>query len=176
MSADVTIRRLRSDDAASFSAIRLEALKANPELLRSTFELEDKLDVAWFAGRLEDSHIMGAFRDGELVGTAGFSIQQGQPNAHKGRLFGMYVRSSSRNLGVRRLLLNAVMDLARENVELVQLSVVRENRPARRLYESVGFLEFGVEPKASKYGDKYYDETLMALDFRRPAQQAKIFD
>jgi ribosomal protein S18 acetylase RimI-like enzyme len=169
MSADATIRRLRSDDAASFRAIRLEALKANPELLRSTFELEDKLDVAWFAGRLEDAHVMGAFRDGELVGTAGFSIQQGQPNAHKGRLFGMYVRSSSRNLGVGRLLLNAVLDVAGENVELIQLSVVRENRPARRLYESVGFLEFGVETKASKYGDKYYDEALMALDFGRPA-------
>jgi ribosomal protein S18 acetylase RimI-like enzyme len=169
MSADVTIRRLRSDDAASFRAIRLEALRANPELLRSTFELEDKLDVAWFASRLEDAHVMGAFRDGELIGTAGFFIQQGQPNAHKGRLFGMYVRSSSRNLGVGRLLLNAVLDVARKNVELIQLSVVRENRPARRLYESAGFLEFGVEIRASKYGDKYYDEALMALDFRRPA-------
>ena len=169
MSADATIRRLRSDDAASFRAIRLEALKANPELLRSTFALEDKLDVAWFARRLEDAHIVGAFREGELVGTAGFSIQQGQPNAHKGRLFGMYVRSSSRNLGVGRLLLRAVLDVARENVELIQLSVVRDNGPARRLYESAGFLEFGVETKASKYGDKYYDEALMALDFRRPA-------
>jgi ribosomal protein S18 acetylase RimI-like enzyme len=169
MSAAATIRRLRSEDAAAFKAIRLEALKANPELLRSTFELEDKLDVAWFAGRLEDAHVMGAFRDGELVGTAGFAIQQGQPNAHKGRLFGMYVRSSSRNLGVGRLLLNAVLDVARENVELIQLSVVRENRPARRLYESVGFLEFGMETKASKYGDKYYDEALMALDFTHPA-------
>ena len=169
MSADATIRRLRSDDAASFRAIRLEALKANPELLRSTFELEDKLDVAWFAGRLEDAHIVGAFRDGELAGTAGFSIQQGQPNAHKGRLFGMYVRSSSRNLGVGRLLLSAVLDVARENVELIQLSVVRDNGPARRLYQSAGFLEFGVETKASKYGDKYYDEALMALDFGRPA-------
>jgi ribosomal protein S18 acetylase RimI-like enzyme len=167
MSADATIRRLRSDDAASFRAIRLEALKANPELLRSTFELEDKLDLAWFAGRLEDAHIVGAFRDGELVGTAGFAIQQGQPNA-QGRLFGMYVRSSSRNIGVGRLLLSAVLDVARENVELIQLSVVRENRPARSLYESVGFLEFGVETKASKYGDKYYDEALMALDFSRP--------
>jgi ribosomal protein S18 acetylase RimI-like enzyme len=167
MSADATIRRLRSDDAASFRAIRLEALKANPELLRSNFELESKLDVAWFAGRLEDAQVMGAFRDGELVGTAGFSIQQGQPNAHKGRLFGMYVRPSSRNLGVGRLLLSEVLNVARENVELIQLSVVRDNGPARRLYESVGFLEFGVEPKASKYGDKYYDEALMALYFSR---------
>ena len=61
----------------------MEALRANPEVLGSTFELEDKLDVAWFAGRLEDAHAMEAFRDGELVGTAGFSIQQGQKNAHK---------------------------------------------------------------------------------------------
>ena len=169
MSADVTIRRLRSDDAASFKVIRLEALKANPELLRSTFELEDKLDVTWFAARLEDAHMVGAFRDGELVGTAGFSIQQGEPNAHKGRLFGMYVRSSLRNLGLGRLLLSAVLDVARENVELIQLSVVKENRPAQWLYESAGFLEFGVELKASKYGDRYYDEVLMAFDFSRPA-------
>jgi ribosomal protein S18 acetylase RimI-like enzyme len=111
---------------------------------------------------------MGAFRDGELVGTAGFAIQQGQKNAHKGRLWGMYVRPSSRNLGVGRLLVSAVLDVARENVELIQLSVVKENRPARRLYESVGFLEFGMEPKASKLSDKYYDEAHMALDFSRP--------
>jgi len=112
---------------------------------------------------------VGAFRDGELVGTAGFSIQQGQKNAHKGRLWGMYVQPSSRNLGVGRLLVSAMLDVAREKVELVQLSVVRENRPARRLYESAGFLEFGMEPKASKYGDKYYDESHMALDFGRRA-------
>src|SRR3954466_14150485 len=106
--ANATIRRLRADDAASFRAIRLEALKANPELIGSTFELEDKLDVAWFAGRLEDAHVIGAFRDGELVGTAGFSIQQGTKNAHKGRLWGMYVRSSSRNLGIGRQLVSAM--------------------------------------------------------------------
>ena len=170
MSADTVIRRLRSDDATSFKAIRLEALRASPELLRSTFESEDKLDVAWFAGRLEDAHIVGAFREGELVGTAGFAVQQGQPNAHKGRLFGMYVRSNSRNLGIGRLLLRAVLEVARENVELVQLSVVKGNGPAQRLYESAGFREFGVETKASKYGDKYYDETLMALDLGRPAR------
>jgi ribosomal protein S18 acetylase RimI-like enzyme len=80
----------------------------------------------------------------------------------------MYVRPSSRNLGVGRLLVSAVLDVARENVELIQLSVVKENRPARRLYESVGFLEFGMEPKASKLSDKYYDEAHMALDFSRP--------
>jgi GNAT superfamily N-acetyltransferase len=121
-SADATIRRLTPGDANSFREFRLEALKANPEALGSTFELEDKWDVAWFAGRLEDSHVMGAFRDGELVGTAGFAVQQGQKNAHKGRLWGMYVRPNSRNIGVGRLLVRAVLDVARENVELIQLA------------------------------------------------------
>ena len=91
MRAVAAIRRLTSDDAAAFKAICLEALKANPELFGGAFELEDKMDVAWFAGRLEDAHVMGAFRDGELVGVVGFSIQQGQLKAHKGRLWGMYV-------------------------------------------------------------------------------------
>jgi ribosomal protein S18 acetylase RimI-like enzyme len=172
MSADAAIRRLRADDANSFRAIRLEALKASPEAFGSTFEIEDKLDLAWFAERLESSHVMGAFRDGELVGTAGFAIQQGQKNAHKGRLCGMYVRPSSRSCGVGRLLVSAVLEVARENVELIQLNVVRENRPARRLYESVGFLEFGMEPKALKLGDRYYDEARMALDFSRPADSS----
>lgn len=169
MSGDAAIRRLRADDAAVFKAIRLEALKANPELIGSTFELEDSLDVAWFAGRLEDTHVLGAFRDGELVGTVGFANQQGPKNAHKGRLFGMYVRPSARQLGIARRLVNAVLDVAREHVELVQLTVVSDNQAARQLYESVGFLEFGREPKASKYGDQYFDESHMALEFGRAA-------
>ncbi|CCE05621.1 GCN5-related N-acetyltransferase [Bradyrhizobium sp. STM 3843] len=167
MSADATIRRLRADDAAAFKAIRLEALKANPELIGSTFELEDSLDVTLFAGRLEDTHVLGAFQHGALVGTVGFAIQQGPKNVHKGRLFGMYVRPGARQLGIARLLVNALLDVARGQVELIQLTVVSDNQAARRLYESVGFLEFGREPKASKYGDRYFDESHMALDFGR---------
>jgi len=127
------------------------------------------MDIAWFASRLEDTHALGAFRGDELIGTAGFAIQPGEKNAHKGRLWGVYVRSRLRNLGVGRLLVKAVLEVARERVELIQLSVVSENRPAVRLYESMGFLEFGREIKASKYGDKYYDETLMVLHFARMA-------
>jgi RimJ/RimL family protein N-acetyltransferase len=52
----------------------------------------------------------------------------------------------------------------------IWLSVVKGTGPAQRLYESAGFREFGVETKASKYGDKYYDEALMALDVSRPAR------
>ena len=105
---------------------------------------------------------------GELVGTVGLAIQHGLTNAHKGRLWGAYVVASLRNTGVGRLLMDAVVNVARENVEPIQLSVVNENRAACRLHESIGFLEFGIELKASKLGDQYYDEPHMALDFGRP--------
>ncbi|MGY4303672.1 ribosomal protein S18 acetylase RimI-like enzyme [Bradyrhizobium sp. USDA 4369] len=170
MSADVTLRRLSADDAASFKAIRLEALQASPELFGSTFELENELDVAWFADRLEEAHVLGAFRAGVLVGTAGFSVQQGPKNAHKGRLWGMYVQSRARRLGIARLLARALLDVARERVEILQLTVIRDNQPARRLYDNLGFIEFGMEPKASKHGNRYHDEAHMMLDFGRAAK------
>jgi ribosomal protein S18 acetylase RimI-like enzyme len=169
MSADLEYRRLGQDDANSYRAIRLEALKANPEAFGSTFEFEDKKELGWFIGRLESSHVIGAFRDGHLVGTVGFAIQQGPKKAHKGTLWGMYVRPHARRSGVGRILVSEVLRVARQHVELIQLSVVRENDPARRLYERVGFLEFGMEPKALKLGERYYDEAHMSLDFVRPA-------
>lgn len=165
LNPEVIIKRLGPDDAATFKAIRLEALKSAPELLRSTFELEDKLDLDWFAGRLADAHVLGAIRNEQLVGTAGFAVQQGQPNLHKGRLWGMFVLPSVRNLGIGRLLLSAILDVARGSVEIIQLSVVKDNWPAKNLYQSSGFREFGVEHKASKYGNTYYDEALMVIDF-----------
>jgi RimJ/RimL family protein N-acetyltransferase len=42
--------------------------------------------------------------------------------------------------------------------------VVSDNQPARRLYERLGFLEYGLEKKALKQDGRYSDELLMAKD------------
>ena len=76
----------------------------------------------------------------------------------------MYVRTDSRNAGVGRKLAEAVIDYAREHVEVLQLDVVSENEAARRLYVSLGFVEYGIERNALKQGGRYYDEVLMAKD------------
>jgi RimJ/RimL family protein N-acetyltransferase len=108
--------------------------------------------------------VFGAFRSTEIVGMAGFMVREGAKDAHKGMLWGMYVRAGSRNAGVGRRLATAVIDFAREQVELLQLAVVRDNEPARRLYASLGFVEYGIERKALKQNGHYYDEILMAKD------------
>ncbi len=164
--AQIQIRRLTPADAALFRDIRLEGLRLNPEAFGSTFEAENAWPVAFFSERLGGSKIFGAFQGSELVGIAALLIAQGQKEGHKGRLVGMYVRPESRKAGVGRQLVETIIEVARQSVELIQLSVVRDNEAARRLYEQLGFVEWGVEKKALKQDGRYYDEIHMAKDLK----------
>jgi len=95
------------------------------------------------------------------MGIAGFAAQEGTKHAHKGLLWAMYVRSAARKSGLGKILVAAVLDHARGRVEMVQLTVVSENEAARRLYEAMGFVEYGFEKRALKHDGRYYDEVLM---------------
>jgi RimJ/RimL family protein N-acetyltransferase len=55
---------------------------------------------------------------------------------------------------------------ARTVVEQVCLTVVASNVAARRLYSAAGFEEYGLERRALKVGDEYYDEVLMVLPLK----------
>jgi RimJ/RimL family protein N-acetyltransferase len=151
-------------DAALYRDIRLEGLRCNPEAFGSTFEAEDARPLAFFSERLGGSAAFGAFHGSELVGIAGLLIREGQKEAHKSLLVGMYVRPSARKSGVGRRLVETIVEFARHRVELVQLSVVSENEQARRLYKRLGFVEYGLEKNALKQDGRYYDEVLMAKD------------
>ena len=130
------IRRLIPADAPVFREIRLEALQQAPEAFGSSYEQECTQPLAKFEEALANNDVFGAFRGTELLGMAGYRTQAGLKKAHKGYLWGMYVRASARGTGVAKPLVEAVLAHARERVELVQLSVVKENERAQRLYRS----------------------------------------
>ena len=155
-----------SADASLFRDIRLEGLRCNPEAFGSTFEAENAQPLTFFSERLGGSASFGAFCGSELVGIAGLLICEGQKHPHKGLLVGMYVRPNARRDGVGRRLVETIVEFARQRVELIQLSVVSENERARRRYERLGFLEYGIEKKALKQDGRYYDEVLMAKDLK----------
>jgi RimJ/RimL family protein N-acetyltransferase len=161
---DFQIRRLEPEDASLFREIRLQALRSNPEAFGNTYEAESARALTLFSERLRDSEILGAFEDSEIVGIAGLLIGKGPKETHKSLLVGMYVRPEARNRGVGGRLVEAVIAIARQRVELIQLAVVRGNESARRLYARLGFVEYGVEKKALKQDGRYYDEILMAKD------------
>jgi ribosomal protein S18 acetylase RimI-like enzyme len=161
---DIEVRRLAADDAPLYRDIRLEALRLAPDAFASTFEAENARPLSWFTERLGGSHVLGAFGDEKLVGIASLVILQSAKMTHKGHLVGMYVRPDARRSGVGRRLVEAIIETAREHVEVVQLTVVAGNEAARRLYAGLGFEEYGLERKALKLGDRYFDEILMAKD------------
>jgi ribosomal protein S18 acetylase RimI-like enzyme len=163
-STEVDIRRLTPADAWVYRAIRLDGLKHHPEAFGSTFDAEAVKPLAWFIDRLGQSTVFGAFRHTETLGVAGFAVRSGEKEAHKGLLWGMYVRPQARGTGVARRLVEAVIESARPCVELLQLSVVVGNERARRLYAGLGFVEYGIERNSLKQNGRYYDEILMALD------------
>ena len=169
--ARIDIRRLTSANAAAYREIRLAGLRDSPEAFGSTFRRENAQPLTWFCDRLRNSQVFGAFRSTDLLGIAGFVIREGEKERHKGLLVGMYVRPDARKIGIGRQLVEAVIDFARERVELLQLSVVSDNEPARRLYSLLGFVEYGVEKSSLKQDGRYYDEILMALDLRSDSDQ-----
>ena len=161
--APVSLRHLTAKDAALYREIRLEGLAGSPDAFASTLEDEQDEPIDRFAGRLADSFVLGAFDGPRLIGVAGFYIQPKPKHAHKGMLWGMYVRPEARNARVGRRLVEAIIDHARRHVELLQLFVVADNAPARRLYTGLGFVEYGLERHATKYRGQYHDDVLMAL-------------
>jgi RimJ/RimL family protein N-acetyltransferase len=169
--AHIEIRRLTSADAAAYRDVRLAALRDSPEAFGSTFVRENAQPLAWFCDRLRNSQVFGAYRSTDLLGIAGLVIREGEKERHKSLLVGMYVRPDSRNAGVGRQLVEAVIDHARDQVEVIQLSVVSGNERARRLYARLGFVEYGVEKDSLKQDGRYYDEILMALDLRADSDQ-----
>jgi RimJ/RimL family protein N-acetyltransferase len=162
--SQIHVRRLDQSEGHLYREIRLEALRLNPEAFGSTFEAEGIRPLEHFSERVRSCPVFGAFCGAEIVGMAGFLGRAGTKDAHKGYLWGMYVRTDSRNAGVGRELAQAVIAYARENVEILQLDVVSENEAARRLYASLGFVEYGIERNALRQHGRYYDEVLMGKD------------
>jgi ribosomal protein S18 acetylase RimI-like enzyme len=160
------IRRLVATDAAAYRGIRLDGLRRSPEAFGSTFEAESVQPVTFFSDRLVHSETFGAFQGFELVGVAGLLVAKGTKEAHKGLLVGMYVRPDSRRAGVGRRLVEAIIEVARARVEIIQLAVVSDNHQARNLYASLGFVEYGLEKKSLKQDGRYYDEVLMAKELQ----------
>lgn len=163
------LRRLEAHDAAVYRELRLEALKRHPEAFGSSWEDESGKPAEWWAERLEASTIFGGWIDtSPLLGVAGFHGHAAAKHRHKAVLWGMYVRPEARGTGLAAALVQQVIAHARPLVEEIGLTVVASNTAARRLYSAAGFEPYGIERRALKIGEEYFDEVLMARSLREP--------
>jgi ribosomal protein S18 acetylase RimI-like enzyme len=157
------VRVLGPDDAGTFRALRLEALERHPCAFAAAHDEELGQSAADVAERLAQQAVFGAFVDGALTGVAGFATPALAKKMHKGILWGVYVRAAVRGQGLGRALVTQVIGHARERVEQLHAAVVTGNAVARGLYRDLGFVPYGLEPRALKVGEQYFDQELMVL-------------
>jgi ribosomal protein S18 acetylase RimI-like enzyme len=161
----IRIVRLTSADVERFRQVRLEGLRSDP----SGFRYGEAEDVAvgtdaW-AARLDQDYVVAAQREGndEILGVGGFSRFVGDKLAHKGLIWGMYVRKDARGSGASDAIMEALLSHARAKVRQLQLTVMADNARARAFYERHGFEVYAVEPQAVRQGDEFCDEASMWL-------------
>jgi ribosomal protein S18 acetylase RimI-like enzyme len=164
------IRRLQAADVEDYRAIRLASLQTEPEAFGSVYEVEAARPVDYFIERLTSSIVLGAYAGGRIVGVAGFKQETGLKERHKGVVWGVYVESDARGLGIAAALIAGIVDCARDVVERLNLSVVQGNDAAIALYRRFGFEVYGVEPRARKTRGAYVDKVLMALNLRQASR------
>ncbi|MBO2517705.1 MAG: GNAT family N-acetyltransferase [Clostridiales bacterium] len=110
--------------------------------------------------------LLCAFIDGVIAGTAGFSLIRSYDKMKHRAHFGISVEKAYWGLGIGRALTEACIECARAAGLLqLELEAVSENVRAVRLYESVGFIEYGRNPRAflTRSG-KWQENILMRLE------------
>jgi GNAT superfamily N-acetyltransferase len=156
------IRRLTTTDAEGFRGLRLEMLERHPHSFGMSFEEEAGWPLARFEAAIAESAVFGGFVDDLLAGIASLRGYGMRKFAHKGTLWGMYVREAARGHGLGAALVEAVLaEARRQGLEQVLLTVSKGNQTAERLYARHGFQVFGTEPRALKHQGRYSDEVQM---------------
>ncbi|MGE3915799.1 MAG: GNAT family N-acetyltransferase [Hyphomicrobiaceae bacterium] len=161
MAPPFVVRRYATGEAGMLRHLRLSALQETPEAFGVGYGQESARPFAFWEEWIAGSAPFGIFAGGQAAGLAGFWQSTATNLAHRGSLGAMFVAAPLRGTGAAAALVEAVLALARTCVAQVHLSVNVDNLRARRLYERLGFREYGREPAGLRYAGIDHDVLLM---------------
>jgi len=171
----VLVRPLDPGDAEQYRALRLASLRDFQCAHGPDYEEALAQPLSWSEKRLArpDYFWFGAFDgapDAEvdlapLVGAICLRTLEGRRLRHSASLNSLMVRQDYQGRGIARRLTAHLIGFARSLGHLRQLTleVNEQNVPARRLYDSVGFRQFGLEPDAIFHEGRYYAKQHLQL-------------
>jgi len=140
---------LTTDDAAEYFELRREALVREPFAFGSSPGDDRFRSIELVRVMLLDAEqaVIGAFAP-DLIGSVGVLRMNRRKLRHKAEMWGMYVRAEHRGAGVGRALVEAAIRFAREQegLRLLHLTVTEKAVAAAALYQSLGFVVWGIDP------------------------------
>lgn len=169
------VRRLSPADIDAYVTLRREMLLDSPWAFGASPGQDRGGDADHLrTAILSDEYaLIGAFDDGGssttpvLVAAAGVLRETGLKFRHIATIWGVYVTPTQRRKGAGRLVVAAAIDAARtwqqSGVARVRLGVSANATAAQRLYESLGFIAWGVEPDCIRVDGASFDEIYMSL-------------
>lgn len=166
------IRPLTPTDADAYSALRREMLADAPWAFAGSGPVDDPpCDPAHVRAQLVNPEhvIIGAWDGSRLVGSAGVLRYTKVKFRHAAFIWGVYVTPTYRGQGLSRRILLAAIDAARTwpGVAVVRLGVSAKSVRAKALYESLGFVVWGMEPDCVRLpgqtGERGIDEYHLSL-------------
>lgn len=118
--------------------------------------------------RINDGNLLVicAYSDGMLIGICHAERDMaGRKRTHHVGKVGISIRKAYRNEGIGKTMLQTLIGLARERLSLriLTLNVYEPNITAQKLYQSLGFSEYGRLPGGILYRGEYGDEIEMYI-------------
>jgi ribosomal protein S18 acetylase RimI-like enzyme len=170
----VIVRLLTAADRAAFRRLRARALADDPASFGRTAEEEAGVERLPMEASLEApqpaTFLLGAERDGVLVGICGTYQGQTAKTRHTAEIVSVYVAPEARGAGVGvALVTEALARLARAGIAIAKLSVAEESEAARRLYDRLGFETYGREPSGYRWQGRDWMLLLMRRDLAPPS-------
>ena len=163
----LTVRSLCADDAEALSAFRNATYSETYFMARYPEECASLEAVQKGLAGSESSALnfeVGAFAGEKLVGE--FGVAQLRPHIkyrHRAGM-GISVLKDYWGCGLGSYLMQLAVDQTRANgFEQLELGVFSDNTRAIHLYEKVGFVRCGIQPRAFKLKDGTYRDEIMMV-------------
>ncbi|WP_284776822.1 GNAT family N-acetyltransferase [Agrobacterium sp. lyk4-40-TYG-31] len=126
-------------------------------------DLENRKD--WFKARKDRGFpVIVAVRDGAIVGYASYGDWRAFDGYRHTREHSIYVHKNARGAGLGKLLMQALIEHAKENgVHVLIGAIESENTASIRLHEALGFRIAGRYSEVGRKFDRWLDLTSMEL-------------
>lgn len=152
---------------AAYLAHRQRMLTEEPQAFWSSPTDDIAQGVEAFTALMAREHndLFVVIVDGVIAASAGIVRIEKAKGNHRAKIWGVYCAPEHRGHGHGREAVRACVERARtwEGVDIVALSVSVSGAAALRVYESLGFVQWGTEPDVLRTGGQSYDEHHLAL-------------